>query len=391
MPRKSLVELCTVVCIKNIKEITDIGSTPYHLIRHVLLRIDTAQHLLELEQTSPHLALDDAECWLRLIERDFGRLHNEYQYAPKNPASWNRVYFKYEKFDRSQKEEAQEKLRNAFAGLKKKKEDSTAEVITFDRKRLPPPPRDRSVGGMKKVAIGRRGGSNDTGELRFTSGTRTKVTNAKSIMRKVKREAKEIHNRNRLATPGGALVVDRRQLKQAPKGLVEAHRVTNQPAFKIHAPAMRPSAEQMVRDQEMQEREARLLRLKAGKSATFISDSDLEDEDDYNDDAGQDYGGGGLNEDDLEDLFDDESSAQKKPYQSRPSSTSKSGLLSNKRPSLLSNSSRSASSVQRAVGRPSEQPKPASSPPLGSASSPPMPQKRKAVSMFHQPKKVQRR
>ncbi|KAI0136709.1 putative RNA polymerase II transcription factor SIII subunit A [Xylariales sp. AK1849] len=415
MPVKSLIDICTAVCLKNLRDILDVGNLPYKSVRGILLRIDSAVQLRAIEEASPHIEQDDAECWIRLIERQFPVLHTQNNFQPANPASWHKIYARYSRLDAEQKAAAEEKLKNAFAGIKQKKEAKIQGVELFARSNLPKPPRDMKGLGKAKSTNGRRGGSNDTGELRFTAGSRTKTTSGASVMRKVKREAAEVHARNKIATPTGALLVRKSQIRQAPQGMLHEARVKQQPALKIRPPVSMTSRDDEYQDPAMEEREARLRKLKFhAKDANIIEDSDLDEED------GEDgvFGGGGLlDEDDLEDMFDDESAVKSSAPPRKPAA------LPGKQRGLLSNSHRPSAVVQRVSAsssaplrqesspkpkaapavahtsssspplRPSSPPNPPTSGPSGSpAPKPKMAIKRKAVDVFMKPKpKVQRR
>jgi elongin-A len=373
------------------------------------MRIDSAVQLRAIEEASPHIAMDDEECWRRLIEKHFAVLHAQHNFVPRNPASWHKVYAKYAKINAKAKAEAEAKLKAAFAGIQKKKQENASSIQSYQK--LPRPPRDmKNVG--RKPAIGRRGGSNDTGELKFTAGSRTKTNTAASVMRRVKREAAEVAARNKLATPNGALRVRQGQIKHAPKGMVHEQSVKLNPAIKVQPPAMR-STEDQFRDRQMEEREERLRRLKA-KGASILEDSDV-DEDDEDSAFGRSSGGGMLNVDDLEDLFDDDRPTKSEAPRRPAALPGKRGLLSNAYRGSSSatvykapaSSSTNTSSSSRPVSKPTTQ-SPSTNPPSapsgpqkpaqiasGSPGSPEpkrMPVKRKAVDVFMKPKpKVQRR
>ncbi|KAK8095749.1 hypothetical protein PG999_013771 [Apiospora kogelbergensis] len=364
------------------QDIRDIGSAHYDLIHPIIIRIDSAAQLRALEEASPHLEGHTEKEWLRLIDKKFPALHKKENLVPSRPELWHKVYAKYARIDAKNKAEAAEKLRSAFAGIKEKKEGNTSKIVTFDRRKLPQPPKDsRFTGDSKKGSTGRRGGGNDTGELRFTGGTRTKVTTAQGVMRKVKREAKEMHNRNKIATPMNALRVNKGQIKHAPQGMVNEARIKSQPSMKIQPPTLsrRNFPGRDFGGKSLEEAEARLRSIKSGKGPTVVSDSDLDDDDDgvFGD------GGGGLDEDDLEAMFDDEPNCKPEPSRS---STSR-PLLPGKR-----SGAPSSSTVRRVETHVRQAPanSPPDSPPRASAASPPlkstMPRKRKAVDVFMRPK-----
>lgn len=362
-------------------DITDFGELSYATIRDILMRIDSASQLRAIEEASPHLELDDGECWIRLINRHFPVLHTQHQFEPRNPASWHRVYAKYAKLNAEQKALAAEKLKNAFAGIRAKKDANTRGIQSFAQSNLPRPPRDTKP----MVGVKRRPVSHDSGELRFTGGSRTKTNTGKSVMRKVKREVAEIKARNKLVTPGGKLVARQGQIKQAPQGMLHEQQVKNLPAFKIRPPVVK-SRDDEERDRAQREREERLRKLKTpNHNANIIEDSDLDDEEDedneYDDyDGGGGGGGGALNVDDLEDMYDEppEKSSSTKSDFRRPAA------LPGKRNSLAPSAHRasavlvSARPVPKTSTQDLSKPKPrpthamSSSPPLG-PSSPPKP------------------
>ncbi|KAJ1327468.1 elongin-A [Microdochium nivale] len=347
MPPKSLFELCTVVCLKHIKEITDIGLTPYPAVRRILLNVNSAAQLRQLELASPHLEGDDAECWTRLIEKDFPVLSKKHNFEPRNPASWHKVYSKYQRLEEETKRAAEEKLKSAFAGIKKVKASKVASVVDFDKRKLPSLPKDGpGTSGARRGPKGQAVAS--TNGLRFTGGTKTKVTDAKSIMRKARREAAAIGARNRLDTNSANLRRD--QLQSAPKGLVNEYKLQARPAARGMPSAgggrvpgiPRPPVPSVKRiDRDLEEREARLRKMtslaNSRRNTTVVSDDELEDEDDIGyefeeEEEDNGYGGGGgLDADDLEEIFDEKPPAATRSS-SFPSSSRKSGgggLLSN--------------------------------------------------------------
>ncbi|KAI1824529.1 hypothetical protein F4861DRAFT_258223 [Xylaria intraflava] len=292
---KSLVNLCLAVCIRNTKDITDVGVMSYDLVRPIIQKIDSAAQLHQLEVKSPHLQEHTSDCWKRLVVRDFPVLCERYNFVPSNPKSWHKIYVKYQRIDTQQKREAEEKLINAFKEIKKEKDGNTSQVINYDSRKLPRLPRDvkPQVGSRPRAARV----SHDQSELRFTGGSRTKTNQPKSLLTRARREAKEISTRNRLNTQTGAAQARPGQVMRAPAGMVH-EKVTNaRPLTGIRSPAKAlPS-----RNRELEENEARLRRIKeTGTPAggSFIADEDLEDLDTAFDD-----GSNGLSVEDLEAQF----------------------------------------------------------------------------------------
>lgn len=67
---QSLFLIALASCYQQASSITDIGSTPYHIIRPVLKRIN-AKQLSLLEENSPEITPASDEIWASLIEKDF--------------------------------------------------------------------------------------------------------------------------------------------------------------------------------------------------------------------------------------------------------------------------------------------------------------------------------
>ncbi|KAI1653041.1 hypothetical protein F4813DRAFT_383552 [Daldinia decipiens] len=372
---KTLVDLCTTVCIKNVKallilpfifhpqtlysfpnlpqrtivvsptsfinntnimgpslDISDVGSAPYKILRSILLKIDNPAQLREVEEKSPHIQGDDAEL----------KKHN---FEPRNPTLWYKIYDKYKKIEVEEKRAALEKLTSSLKTIKKEKQEKASKVINYDARILGPAPgRRKGVGGREVAGVG---------GLRWGGGSRTKTTSAQSIMQKARREAAEISRRNKLMTPTGQLPVRRGQIVQAPLGMREEHRIKTLPtmptARRIQAPQSR-TGERWEREQK--EREARLLKLKNGtttKKTTIISDDEFDEDDQFDDDDDDDdddevQEGGGLNVEELEDLFDDDTPSTS----NAPKPTKTAAMSSQNKPS--SHSSLPSSNSTRASG-----------------------------------------
>ncbi|KAI1642425.1 RNA polymerase II transcription factor SIII subunit A-domain-containing protein [Daldinia loculata] len=337
---KTLVDLCTNVCIKNVKDISDVGSAPYSILRSILLKIDNPAQLREVEERSPHIQGDDAECWQRLINRDFPHQVKKHNFEPRNPTLWHKVYDKYKKIEVEEKRAALEKLTSSLKTIKKEKQEKASKVINYDARILGPAPGRRKGVGGREVA--------GAGGLRWGGGSRTKTTSAQSIMQKARREAAEISRRNKLMTPTGQLPVRRGQIVQAPLGMREEHRIKTLPTMptprRIQAPQPR-TGERWEREQK--EREARLLKLKNGtttKKTTIISDDEFDEDDQFDDDDDEVREGGSLNVEELEDLFDDDT-----PSTSNAPKPIKTAAVSQNKPSS-SHSSVTNLSLTRASG-----------------------------------------
>lgn len=72
----TLGELAIRKCVANVSRLTDVGSTPFHLLQPVLLRMN-AKQLLAIENTSPQITPHSDSLWHDLVAKDF----------PERPAS----------------------------------------------------------------------------------------------------------------------------------------------------------------------------------------------------------------------------------------------------------------------------------------------------------------
>ncbi|KAF7550460.1 hypothetical protein G7Z17_g5720 [Cylindrodendrum hubeiense] len=359
---KSLMELATAACIKNIRELESVGDyLPYENVRNILLKVDNAHQLRQIELNSPQVDGETGEIWLKIIEREFPMEYKSKAYKPQNPKKWYRVWEKYKKDHDHALQESEAKLMNALAGLRQNKILNTSRIV--DRKLLP------RVGGPKRPWGGPRDTTTTT--LAFARGSRTKTANGASVMRKVRREVKEIASiHGALSRPvRGSAALSRPN--KAPAAMVNDYRRAAQPVFRAVPKLSEPSSAVI----EHEER------------ATFISDSE--------------------DDDDNEELFDDEepppprapppksfakasatsllkkrstgpsSSISTKSYVSSSTSSAPRGTTT-KRPGVLSNSYRSSASSPSTAGpsRPapsSEPPKPVQRLPRAQTSPPPAP------------------
>ncbi|KAM4059606.1 RNA polymerase II transcription factor SIII (Elongin) subunit A domain-containing protein [Hirsutella rhossiliensis] len=262
MTVKSLMELATMSCIKNIKALESIGDyLPYESMRHILLKIDNAYQLRQIEINSPQIQGETGELWIRLIEKDFPLEYKANAYKPSSPDKWYRVWEKYKKEHATALEESERKLMNALAGLKESKEKNTSKII--ERKFLP---RAGRVG--PKRVWGQRDHTSST--LTFNSGSRTKTHTGASVMRKVRREVKEIANIHGSLSKVIRGPTRHVELKKAPAAMVSDYQRAAQPQFRGAAKAPEPVS-------AVEQYEQR---------ATVISDSEEdEDHDDFFGDA----------------------------------------------------------------------------------------------------------
>ncbi|PMD32786.1 hypothetical protein L207DRAFT_518613 [Hyaloscypha variabilis F] len=353
MPAISLVDLCTKACIKNVRSLNDVGSFEYWKIRPILQRIESPEQLHQIELRSPQIRMEDAELWRAFIARDIPNWQTK-NYAPKNPLKWYEVYCKYKKEQQREIERDQEILRNSMMGLKKERETHVSKVV--DLRTLPKIPKDpRMLANNGGVPIGKSRGFKKEGasSLLWTAGSKTKLTDGKSVLTRARREAKEISQMSKLSRPTHQLKGKMGQVTKAPAGMVREYQQASQPAVRIlsrkHNPITKFSGGITgLSGPSLEEREARLRALtspakKDGGLAENLVGSSEDDDDDF---------------DEVDDLFDDRPS-------SRPQASSSSPPRSSKPPPPrhISSNSASASRPPQAAVR---------SRPQASSASPPL-------------------
>ena len=235
MPVKSLMELATTACLKNIRDITTVGDfLPYETVRHILFRIDNATQLRQLELNSPQIEGETGEIWLKIIEREFPMEYRAKAYKPQNPKNWHKVWEKYKKDHDTALEKSEKQLMDAFAGLKQAKQNNTSKIV--DRRLLP------SAGRVAPKRHWSQQRDPHGSALNFTQGSRTKTHTGASVMRKVRREVKEIKSiHGALSRPAQASNAISR-LRKAPSAMVNDNRRATQPKFRATSRLAEPSA-----------------------------------------------------------------------------------------------------------------------------------------------------
>ncbi|UKZ81051.1 hypothetical protein TrVFT333_008819 [Trichoderma virens FT-333] len=249
---KSLRELAIMACLKNIRDIDNIGFLSYETVRDILIELN-----------SPQIEGQTAEIWLKLIERDFPLESKTKAYQPRDPKKWYKVWEKYKNEHDTALQESENKLKSALAGLRQDKEKNTSKIVSG--KALP----SSAKFAIRRYTGPREGSSN---ALTFGGGSRTKTANGASVMRKVRREVKEIANiHGSLSRPIKA--PSKRPAMKAPVAMVNDHKRAAQPAYR---PATKEPAKMSHLEAALEEFERR---------ATFVSDSEGEDDGDDDHDA----------------------------------------------------------------------------------------------------------
>jgi elongin-A len=331
--------------------------------------------LRQIEINCPQIRGEDAELWKKFIARDVPNWKTK-NWAPKNPLKWYEVYVRYKKDQAEEIARDEAVLRNAMLGLNKHKAGNVSQIVSIRDRSLPKLPRDPRMipnnGGVPLTGKGKNGptfAKAAPSSLNWTAGSKTKMNSGAGVLARARREAAQIAQMGRIATPTHQLGQRRNQITQAPAGMANEHRLAALPALKILSGKRKTSAPLSggVSGPSLEEREARLRALTghAGVNATYVGSSD--DDDDL---LPNTYGNNGNDEegDNDSDVFDD-----KPGRSSRPSPQARPTMANKTRP---------------AAGN-------ASSPPSRTASPAPlkpmMPRKRAPVDVFNRgPKKVRR-
>ncbi|KAH7400354.1 putative Elongin-A, partial [Cadophora sp. MPI-SDFR-AT-0126] len=321
MPAPSLVDSCTKACIKNIRSLIDVGSFEYWQIRTVLQRVESPEQLHQIELNSPQLLGEDAELWQSFISRHIPNWRTK-NYRPKNPKKWYEVYCKYKKEQQEEIARDEEILRNSMMGLKAARETNVSKIV--DLKMLPKLPKDpRMIANNGGVPI-KKGFKKETpSTLNWTSGSKTKMTDGKSVLVRARREAKEISQMGKLAKPTHRLSGPLGQVRKAPEGMVKEYKTAAQPAIKILSKRKpHPASSNFsggITGPSLEEREKRLKAAMAGGAGskrdasndvkhTYVGSSDDDLQDFIEDDE------------DLDDLFDEATKPKSRPVSTSTSS-----------------------------------------------------------------------
>ncbi|KAL3419213.1 RNA polymerase ii transcription factor siii subunit [Phlyctema vagabunda] len=292
MPAPRLIDSCIKACIRNVRLLTDVGDFEYRTIRPVLKCVSSAKQLHKIEVNSPQIQGEDAELWRAFIARDVPGWRKK-NYVPKNPRKWYEVYLRYIKEQQIELERDQEMLRASMQGLKKEKETHVSRVV--DLKTLPKMPRDPRMiannGGVPLKGKGVGFKKQAPSALTWNAGSKTKLTDGKSVLTRARREAKEISQRSKLITPTSQLGGRLGQVKQAPAGMVKEYRTAAQPPVKILSRKRGSNFTGGISGPSLEDREARLRAAMAGNKqdnsgarATYVGSSDDGDEFDDDDD-----------------------------------------------------------------------------------------------------------
>ncbi|PTB76620.1 hypothetical protein M440DRAFT_1400961 [Trichoderma longibrachiatum ATCC 18648] len=269
MPVKSLRDLAMAAIFKNIREVEDVGDLPYEAVRPILMRVDHGAQLRQIELNSPQLQGQTAEVWVRLIERDFPLEARNRAYQPKDPKKWYRVWEKYKADQDKFLQQSENTLLSRLTTIKKEEEKNTSKIVELG-----------AIPRSKKCALRGPRTAKTSSTLSFAGGSRTKAVNGASVMRKVRREVKEIAKiHGSLSQPVKAPTA-RSAVTKAPEAMVNDQKRATLPPYRPALLKEKRVLDPELRWQFAQDPEAGIRYLSEAaledyqSRASFISDSE---------------------------------------------------------------------------------------------------------------------
>ncbi|KAL2260658.1 hypothetical protein VTK26DRAFT_5261 [Humicola hyalothermophila] len=254
---RSLAEQAMAVALENIEAVESLGDLPLRYLSILLRAVKSATQLRNLELNSGDIYDETKEHWKRLISKDFPLLSAKYNYVPKDPKSWHKVYDKYKKIQEKQDAEATEKLMQSFAAHKQEKDSRRTTILTTQQtKKLP---------SHKKIIRPRLNG--------LPAPPREKPT----FFQKAKIEAAAGDKRFLRLAATGKLPTGVGQIQKAPEMMVTELRIASlpDPSAGQGYSVGQPAKTQSKFDQELKEKERRLADIKksAAKESPVPNDS----------------------------------------------------------------------------------------------------------------------
>ncbi|KAI9736831.1 MAG: hypothetical protein M1818_005882 [Claussenomyces sp. TS43310] len=255
MPALSLLAICTIISIKNVTSLTDVGDIEYWKLREILRRVHSPQQLHQIELASPQICGEDAELWKAFIVRDIPDWKRK-NYVPKNPRKWYEVYMKYMREQTQEIERDRQQLRETMMGLQREKDNHRSQLMKSVN--LPKLMKDRRMlannGG---VPIGRR---------RDSAGpARAKLTDGQSFLMRARRETKELSARNKSSAPSHQAGSAASRVNKAPQAMLDEYRRAAASRIRIFTPQKNLSGisnqHGSIDQPSLEERERRLRAL----------------------------------------------------------------------------------------------------------------------------------
>ncbi|CAK7217887.1 hypothetical protein SEUCBS140593_003363 [Sporothrix eucalyptigena] len=280
---RSLKRMALAVALRNIASITDVGEMAFADAKPILMHIENPQQLHLLETNCPQLADEPDEMaavWSRLLTKKLPGWDTKGYLSEEDlqTMSWIDIYTTVKTAVDEAMAADEARLKQTLAGFSKAKEDNATQLVNNRALTRQMP------GVMTKRRV--PGGSNGPSSiLNFGSGSRTKMTTGQSVLRRARREAKEISKVAQLSSRlTDNQAVARSQIRRPPAAMINDYRVAHNPGTGIiRAPKKRVGSSSSLQSHyETQGRggvpgtglgtgnaanEARLLALKSGGTA----------------------------------------------------------------------------------------------------------------------------
>ncbi|KAL2022663.1 hypothetical protein VTK56DRAFT_4744 [Thermocarpiscus australiensis] len=265
---RSLVEMCMKVAIDNAHLITSLGTLPQEYAMEILRAVKTSSQLHTLELNSDDIYDLTQEHWKRIIKKDFPILSAKYNYVPKDPKSWHKVWRKYKALQDQADAAATEKLRKSIAAKQEERDSRRATIISMKESRKMPRPKPR-------------------GSRSWSSQPREKPT----FLQKARKEMAVESNRFKPTTSTGKVPAPASQITKAPAAMINIVRIERQfdpTATRVRAPRKKANPDTAESESERKRREARLLQIKTAAAPNVVSFSDDEEDNEADDHAEDD-------------------------------------------------------------------------------------------------------
>ncbi|KAK2762671.1 hypothetical protein FQN54_000845 [Arachnomyces sp. PD_36] len=232
MPAPSLFQLAQRKAMRSIRAIPDVGLVPYNLLKPILAKVESAEHLRSLELKSPHIEEDNADLWINFIKRDVpGWDQIE---LPSNPACWYDVYRELMERAKEELDRDAQKMKSALEELTSDRAKNTARVVDPHTLRFLPKERptmkqryaahDRKMGGLTPV-FAVRGESGTAGDMfetpKLPRGGAGRSSTSSGLFAPVKRK-------KALSVPTHQLTSRATPIRQAPRAFVNDHKLAAQ-------------------------------------------------------------------------------------------------------------------------------------------------------------------
>ncbi len=240
---RPLKRMALTVAIRNVAAVTSLGTMPFADAKPILLHVDSPHQLHLLEANCPQLADEPDEMaavWSRLLSKKMPGWETKGYLSPDDLATmaWIDIYTAVKEAADRDTAAATDRLQQALGGFTKAKEANAAQLIN-GRALL------HKLPGASKHRRGPGGGIGGSSVLSFGAGSRTKMTSGQSVLRRARREAREISAKvSHLSQPTAAASAAagqasaaraRSQIRRPPAAMMNDHRVAHNPEIRVVA------------------------------------------------------------------------------------------------------------------------------------------------------------